>query len=202
MGHINLTPKQKEVLEFIYSYLDEKGYPPSLEEIAKNLKKSIPTIHQYIETLKNKGYIIKEKNVSRGISTKSDKIGGFILGRIAAGEPIEAVENPTPIEIPKLLIKTPGDYYALEVKGDSMIEEGILDQDLVLVKHQPTANVGDIIVAVINGSATLKKFGGQSKEGRIKLIPRNPSMEPFFVNSEDFEIRGKFIGLIRGAQIH
>lgn len=188
---LNLTPKQKQVLDFIRDFIAENGYPPSLAETARKFHKSIPTIHQYIETLKAKGFLTKEDDVARGIYIQQPQI--FLLGKIAAGQPIEPLENPEPIEVPKEMISSGANYYALEVKGDSMIDEGILDHDIIVVKHQNTADSGDIIVAITEKGATLKVF--RQKNGKIYLEPRNKKLKNICPN--DLEIRGKFVGLVR-----
>lgn len=188
---LNLTPKQKQVLDFINEFTKDNGYPPSLAEIAKEFKKSIPTIFQYVETLKNKGFLTKQEDVARGIYTKKPEV--FLMGNIAAGEPIEPLENPEPIEVPNEMIMSPGNYYALQVKGDSMIDEGILDGDIVIVKHQKTADNGDIIVAVTEKGVTLKIF--KRKNDKIILEPRNKKLKNIY--PKELEIRGKFIGLLR-----
>lgn len=188
---LNLTPKQKQILDFIREFVEEKSYPPSLAEIAKKFHKSIPTIFQFVGTLKNKGYLEKENDVARGIYTKKPEI--FLLGKIAAGEPIEPLENPEPIEVPKEMISSPANYYALKVKGDSMIDEGILDQDIIVVKHQNIADDGDVVVAITEKGATLKVF--KNKNGIKFLEPRNKKLKNIYPKS--LEIRGKFVGLVR-----
>nr|MBI5456008.1 repressor LexA [Candidatus Levybacteria bacterium] len=188
---LNLTPKQKQILEYIQKFTKEKGYPPSLAEIAKEFDRSVPTIFQFVETLRNKGFLEKENDVARGIYTKKPEI--FLLGKIAAGEPIEPLENPEPIEVPKEMITSPANYYALEVKGNSMIDEGILDHDIIVVKHQNTADNGDVVVAITEKGATLKIF--RNKNGEIFLEPRNKNSKNIYPKS--LEIRGKFVGLVR-----
>lgn len=188
---LNLTPKQKQVLDFIQEFTKEKGYPPSLAEMAKKFSKSIPTIFRFVQTLKIKGFLEKENDVARGIYTKKPEI--FLLGKIAAGEPIEPIENPEPIEVPNEMLISPGNYYALEVKGDSMINEGILDRDIIVVKHQQTADSGDIVVAITEKGATLKVF--KDTNGKVWLEPRNKKLPNVY--PKDLEIRGKFIGLVR-----
>lgn len=188
---LNLTPKQKQILDFIQEFTEEKSYPPSLAEIAKKFHKSIPTVFQFVATLKNKGYLEKENDVARGIYTKKPEI--FLLGKIVAGKPIEPLENPEPIEVPKEMIASPANYYALEVKGDSMIDEGILDNDIIVVKHQNTADNGDVVVAITEKGATLKIF--RQKNGRIYLEPKNKNLKDIYPKS--LEIRGKFVGLVR-----
>lgn len=192
---LNLTPKQKQILDFIQEFTKEKGYPPSLAEIANKFHKSIPTIFQFVETLRNKGFLEKENDVARGIYTKKPEI--FLLGKIAAGEPIEPLENPEPIEVPKEMITSPANYYALEVKGDSMIDEGILDHDIIVVKYQNTADNGDIVVAITEKGATLKIF--RQTDNKIYLESRNKNFNNIY--PESLEIRGKFVGLVRQNSI-
>lgn len=191
-----LTPKQKEVLDFVNTFYNKKGYSPSLEEMARRFKKSIPTIHQFIDTLVKKGYLTRTENTSRGIVPNAD-IGIEIplLGYIAAGEPIEPVENPEPINVPLSMVSKSGQYYALKAKGDSMIEGGILDGDTVVVKHQLTAESGEMVVAITENGATLKIF--RKKNGRIFLEPRNEKLKSIY--PENLEIRGKFVGLVRSS---
>ncbi|MEK7558905.1 MAG: transcriptional repressor LexA [Patescibacteria group bacterium] len=188
---VNLTPKQKQILDFIKGFIEENGYPPSLAEMAKQFKKSIPTVHQLVETLKHKGFLTKETDVARGIYMQEPEI--FLLGRIAAGKPIEPLENPDPIKVPKEMIDSPGNYYALEVKGDSMIDEGILDKDIIVVRHQNTAENGNIVVAVTEKGATLKTF--RQKDGKIYLEPKNKRFKNIY--PKNLKIRGRYIGLIR-----
>jgi len=131
------------------------------------------------------------EDVARGIYTQKPEV--FLLGKIAAGEPIEPIENPEPIEVPNEMLLSPGNYYALEVKGDSMIDEGILDHDIIVVKHQNTADSGDIIVAITEKGATLKIF--RDRNGEIFLEPRNKNLRNIY--PKELEIRGKFVGLFR-----
>lgn len=188
-----LTPKQKGVLDFIAKFYEENDFAPSLEEIAHHFKRSIPTIYQYIETLKNKGFLKKENNVSRGIQPQNKEAEIFLLGYIAAGEPIGPLENPEPISVPLSMINSPGQYYALKVKGESMVEDGIWDGDIVVIKHQLTAEPGETVVAVTEEGATLKIF--RKKNGKIFLEPRNINLPNIY--PKELEIRGKFCGLIR-----
>lgn len=188
---LNLTPKQKRILDFIHEFINDKGYPPSLAEIARKFNKSIPTIFQFVETLKNKGFLTKESDVARGIYTQKPEV--FLLGKIAAGEPIEPIENPEPISVPNNMLLNPGNYYALEVKGDSMIDEGILDGDRIVIKYQNDAEDGDRVVAITEKGATLKIL--RKKNGKIFLQPRNRKYKNIYPKS--LEIRGRFVGLQR-----
>lgn len=194
MNAKTLTPKQKQVLDFIIAFRDKKGYSPSLEEIAHRFRKSIPTIHQFINSLVQKGYLTKNKNADRGIIPNLE-VGVEIplLGYIAAGEPIEPIENPEPITVPLNMIQKPGQYYALKVKGDSMIEEGICEEDIVVVKHQLIAESGETVVAITEKGATLKIL--RKKNDKIFLEPRNKKLKNIY--PKELEIRGKFCGLIR-----
>lgn len=189
----NPTPKQKQILDFIGSFYKREGYSPSLAEIAKNFKKSVPTIHRFIKTLKKKGFLGKEDNIWRGIIPNSATREIFLLGYVAAGSPIEPIENPEPIQIPISMIPQAGNFYALRVLGDSMVDDGILDSDTIIVRHQNTAENGDKIVAVTESGATLKVY--RKKDGKIFLEPKNKKYKNIF--PKKLEIRGKFAGLIR-----
>lgn len=190
---INPTPKQKQILDFIGAFYKREGYSPSLAEIARNFKKSVPTIHRFIETLKEKGLLGKEENIWRGIIPNSATREIFLLGYIAAGRPIEPIENPEPIQIPISMIPQTGNFYALRVAGDSMIDDGILDSDTIIIKYQKTAENGDRVVAVTEDGATLKVY--REKNGRVFLEPRNKKFK--IISPKKIEIRGKFAGLIR-----
>jgi len=189
-----LTGKQKKTLDFINFFLREKGFSPSLHEIAKFLGKNPSTAQYYVNELKEKGYLTKNANKARGISPIPSQYNIPLLGFIAAGKPIEPIENPEEIQIPANIdIDSRYPHYALKVKGDSMIDMGILDNDIVLIKHQMTANDGEVVVAVTENGATLKTF--RNKNGRIFLEPRNKKLENIYPKS--LEIRGIFKGLIR-----
>ena len=193
-----ITPKQKHVLDFIVEFAAQNDYSPSLEEVGGKLSLAISTVHQHIEALKSKGYLKKENNQPRGVSIlekTADATEIPLLGIIVAGFPIEPIENPEPIKVPKILVAKSGDFYALKVRGDSMIDDGIWDGDIVVVRHQQTADNGDIIVAITENGATLKKYRNQS--GKIYLEPRNPRLGNIYPKS--LEIRGRFVGLIRNV---
>lgn len=188
-----LTPKQKQILDFITDYTEKNGYSPSLDEISRKFKRRVPTIFQHIESLKAKGFLLKTSNISRGIQLNTAQDEVMLLGLIAAGQPIEPIENPDPIKIPTGMINKPGNYYALQVKGDSMIEEGIADEDIIVIRHQKTADNGDVVIAITEKGATLKKF--RKKNGSVFLEPRNKEYNNIFPKS--LEIRGVLLGLIR-----
>jgi len=196
-----LTKRQKEILDYIDNYAEVKGYAPSLEEIKSYFKlKAVSTVHEHIDNLKRKGYLKKEVNQARGIEvidpTLSENSFAQIqnLGTITAGEPIEAIEDPEPMLISKELLSANGTYYALTVRGDSMINEGILDGDVVIVKQQKTAENGEAIVAVLQDNlATLKKY--YKEKNRVCLQPANDDLKPKYYRN--IEIRGKVVSLIR-----
>lgn len=196
-----LTKRQKQILDFVTDFIKDKSYSPSLEEIRRHFRlKSVSTIHDHIETLKIKGYLKKEAHQPRGFepySSKGDVTEIPLLGLIAAGEPIEAIENPEPITISKSLLDKSGRHYALKVKGNSMIDEGIFDGDTVVVRQQKDANNGETVVALIKGNeATLKKI---YKEGNGFLLqPANPHIKPIF--TKELIVQGKVISVIRNYQ--
>lgn len=196
-----ITKRQKEVLEFIKSFITNKGYSPTLEEIRKKLHLSaVSTVHQHINALIDKGYIKKFDNLARAIeiNDQPEEIRNFIeiplLGTIAAGEPIEAIEIPETVSVPKELTLRQGKHYALRVQGDSMQDAGIFDSDTVIIREQPSVDNGEIGVAIINGNeATLKRI--YVEKNRVRLQPANESYKPIF--TKDVEIRGKVTGVLR-----
>ena len=194
-----ITKKQKVVFDFINSYISKNGISPTIEEIRKKLKlKAVSTIHEHINSLKEKGYLSKSENYSaRSLSPEKEIhfiIDIPIVGVIAAGYPIEAIENvEDKISIINSNIKNPSDYYALRVSGNSMIDEGIFDGDLVIIKKQSVAENGQTVVAIIDDNqATLKKI--YREKSRFRLEPRNQNMLPFF--RKEVEIRGVVIQVI------
>src|SRR3989344_3786892 len=198
--YIMLTKRQKEVLDFVESYSQKKGYPPSFEEIRKRLKlASVSTVHFHISKLKEGGYLGKTENKARAISVESKEpmVRIPLLGMIAAGEPIEAIRQNEFIAIPKTKLPPSSEVYALRVVGNSMIDENINDGDIILVKQQETAENGQKVVALIdNHEATLKKFF--KERGHIRLQPANKNMEPLiFRNGRDVSIQGIVLDVIR-----
>lgn len=194
-----LTKKQKQVFDFINTYRAENGISPTIEEIRKKLKlRAVSTIHEHINTLKEKGYLSKSDNSARSISPKR-KIKSIIeipiVGRIAAGQPIEAIENiEDTISLINPSIKKSEGYYALRVVGESMIDEGIFDGDIVVIKKQSVAENGQTVVAIIDDNeATLKKL--YREKTRFRLEPRNQSLLPFY--RKEVEVRGVVVQIIR-----
>lgn len=198
-----LTKKQKEIFDFINTYTAENGIPPTIDEIRKNLNlKAVSTVHEHIASLREKGYLSKSDDTDRGMTPKKEIksiIEIPIVGKIAAGQPIEAIEDAQDtISIINPAIKTAKDHYALRVVGDSMIDEGIFNGDIVVIKKQSVAENGQTVVAIIDDNqATLKKLYKEDK--KIRLQPRNPDMKPLF--RIDVEIRGVVVQVIRDIKL-
>ncbi len=197
-----ITKKQKQVFDFINTYIAENGISPTIEEIRKKLKlKAVSTIHEHINSLKAKGYLSKSENSARSLSPKKEIKSILeipIVGRIAAGYPIEAIENINDtISVINPSIKSSEGYYALRVVGDSMIGDGIYDGDIVIIKKQSVAENGQTVVAIIDDNeATLKRL--YRKGNGYNLEPRNPSMPTLF--RMDVEVRGVVVQVI--SNIH
>lgn len=195
-----LTKRQKEILDYINSYTHKHMYAPSLDDIKTHFDlSSVATVHQHIETLKRKGYLKKHANQPRGIETLQKKpnervIEIPLLGTIAAGEPIDAIENPETLTVAKDSLSSSGRHFALRVKGNSMVDEGIFDGDTVVIREQSIADNGETVVAIIDkNEATLKKFF--KEKTRIRLQPANQMLSPLY--PREVEIRGKVINIIR-----
>lgn len=206
MSIVNLTKKQAQVLQFLTSFFEKNGFAPSLKEIAAHFEVSIPTAQGYLSALVYKGAIGRNPNKPRSLIFKEKKpknmtVSVPLLGTISAGEGIIVYEEQTPelVESPAPMITSGYNHYALRVVGFSMVGDGIMDGDIILVRQQSTAEIGDPIVAILKGDfeerAALKRF--YPKGDIIELRPRNPLMPPIRVKPEELEIRGKFIGLIR-----
>lgn len=196
-----LTKRQKQIYDYTKSYINKRGFSPTLEEIKKHFRlSSLSTIHQHIGALADKGFITKDDNSARGISLieKTAKLVKIpLLGTIAAGQPIEAIREKETIAVPQSQLPRSGEFYALRVVGDSMIDEGINNGDVVLVKQQAVADNGQKVVALIdNHEATLKKF--YRERGQIRLQPANKSMEPLiFRNGRDVAIQGIVLDVVK-----
>src|SRR5690606_10533182 len=203
MDMMPLTRRQKEIMDFLQEYLEEHGYAPSFEEIAKHFGfGSLATVHEHLENLKRKGYIRKAYNESRSIQLvpvgmRTGAVELPLYGTVAAGVPIEAVQEQETIAVPEDMIGRGGEHYVLRVKGDSMIDEQIRDGDYIIVSSRQIARNGEMVVALVNGdSATVKKFY-REPDGRVRLQPANPTMAPLYFRPEDVRIQGIVIGVIR-----
>ena len=196
-----LTKRQKQVLDFITSYKREYGYAPSLEEIKDDLNiASISTAHYHVKKLQESGYLQKEHHQPRAVSPTREKetIEVPIIGMITAGQPIEAIETADDtIVVTKNEIGKFGNHYALRVQGNSMIDEGIFDGDVVVLRQQQTADNGQIVVAIINDNeATLKKI--YREKDRFRLQPANPTLFPIY--TKEVEVRGVVVKIIRNFE--
>ncbi len=203
---VTLYKRQKQILKFIRDYIEKYGYSPTLGEIAEAQGvSSLATIHEHIQALAKKGVIKKFEGSVRGIEI-TDEFGIKnprtielpLYGFIAAGQPIMPFTDPNAtVSVAPNLISDKKRSYVLQVKGDSMIEDGILDGDFVIIEEQHTASDGDIVVALLdNGLATLKRF--YKEKDRIRLEPANSAMEPIYTT--DVTIQGKCVGVIRRFQ--
>ncbi len=210
-----LTRRQKEVLDFIASFVRENGYSPSYDEIARGLNlASLATVHKHIQALETKHYLKRGFNQSRSIEIGSRYFDDQqmyaktpkavpaamppsvpLVGRIAAGAPVEAVAGQASLEFSDFA--GDGDTYALEVRGDSMIEDHICSGDYVLIKRTQEVRDGDIVVALVKGSETTLKRYFQEPGGLVRLQPANSAMSPIVVQSEDLEIQGKLLAVLR-----
>ncbi len=197
-----LYKRQKQIFDYINRNIDKYGYAPSLTEIAEYLGlSSLATVHEHLSVLEKKGLIRRYKGAVRGIEVIDNHlplnttIELPVMGFIACGEPIEPYNDPNAtLAVNSTLVKAGDKSYVLQAKGDSMVDDGILNGDYVVLKEQSEAKNGDIVVAVLkNGFATLKRY--YKEADRIRLQPANSTMSPMFVN--EVEIRGKVVAIIR-----
>jgi repressor LexA len=197
-----LTKRQREILNYLTSYSEQNGFAPSFEEIAENFSyNSLATVHEHLTNLERKGYIKRNYNESRAIEILPSEATPRalelpLLGTVAAGLPIEAVENET-FCVPESLIGRGGSHYVLRVRGNSMIDEQIKDGDFVVVNERQRADNGEMVIALVNGtSATVKKYY-RERDGRIRLQPANDTMAPIYVHENDISIQGIVVGVMR-----
>ena len=198
---MKLTDKQKDFLSYISRYMEEWGIAPSFDEICSHFDfSSYNTVTTYLKILERKGYIRlpKKKNLKRAIEvispTETRRFEFPLLGRVAAGKPIEAIEDRNVVEVPPSMAGN-GECFVLQVKGASMEEDGILDRDFVVVRKQPTAENGEIVVALINNEATVKRY--YRRRNHIELRPAHTGMESIHVKKGDLRIEGKVVGVMR-----
>ena len=198
---MTLTKRQKEILDFIEEGIRDNGYAPTLEEIGEHFKlRSLATVHKHVSNLESKGLIKRRWNHSRAIELvekrhKPRAVSLPLLGRVAAGSPIEAIEGDDAIDVPESFVRR-RNTYVLKVVGDSMIDEGILDGDHVVVEEKPEPSNGEMVVASIDGEATVKRFFREA-HGRIRLQPANVNYEPIIVRDRELEIRGVVTAVLR-----
>ena len=196
-----LTRRQREIYDFIREFVAEKGYSPSLEEIGARFNlSSVATVHKHVQHLVEKRMLRKAWNRSRSIEPVEPPSSGLVslplLGTVAAGAPIEAVEVSETIDVPRELVPKRGDAFVLRVAGDSMVEDQICDGDFVVVESRPEARDGETVVALVRGSdVTLKKLYRAGP--RVRLEPANAALKAIEVPAEDVQVRGIVRGLIR-----
>jgi len=197
-----LTRRQKEMWDYLEDYIAAHGYAPTLEEIGAHFGlSSLATVHKHLSNLESKGLITRKWNLSRAIEiTPPQKTTQAVelplLGRVAAGAPIEAIETQDTLTIPENFVRRPHNAFALRVQGESMVGEGILNGDYVVVEKRPAADNGETVVAVMNGEATVKKFY-RERGGKVRLQPANPHLQPIVVREKDVEIRGVVVAVLR-----
>ena len=200
---VTLYRRQKQIIDFIDQYIQKFGTSPTLQEIADALGvSSLATVHEHLQSLTKKGVIRRHEGAVRGIELIDNAIGNVvdgielpILGFIAAGSPIEPITDPNAsIKVSSTMLSGKKRSFVLQVKGDSMIEEGILDGDFVVIEQQDSVRDGDIVVALLdNGLATLKKLFREAT--RVRLEPANSAMRPIY--AKNVTVQGKVVGLVR-----
>jgi len=194
-----LTEKQQAVYRYLQQYIEARGFAPSYDEIRQHFGfQSFQSVQKHLRQLEDKGYIrTGRKNQKRAIRLIEHGGTTVVLpmaGLVAAGSPIEPVEQHETVDVPEEMMGT-GEYFALKVTGNSMIEEGIFDGDTIVVRRQSVAENGQTVVALVDGEATVKKYFRRGKE--IELRPANPSMTSIRVRQGDFTIQGVVAGLMR-----
>ncbi len=203
-----LTRRQKEVVDFIAKFVEENGYSPSYEEIAGALKlASLATVHKHIGALESKNYLKRSFNQSRSIEVapkylqeqrrqkQSAQMEVPLLGRIAAGSPVEAVEQRATLSFADFVGSK--DTFALEVRGDSMVDDHICNGDMILVERVHEARDGDIIVALVAGSDTTLKRFYREPGGMVRLQPANAMLKPIYVHPRDLQVQGRLMAVLR-----
>ena len=200
---MTLTRRQKQILDFLESHIAEHDYAPSFEEIATEFGfRSLATVHEHLTNLERKGYISRAHNESRGIDLvprpgRSGALDLPLLGQVAAGAPIEAVPAPETISVPNDLIPRRGSAYVLRVRGESMIDDHIDDGDYVVVHGRQTADNGEMVIALVDGSsATIKRFY-REPGGWVRLQPANENVPAIRIHEDDVLIQGVVVGVIR-----
>jgi repressor LexA len=198
-----LTKRQRQVLNFISQSIEERGYPPTMREIGVHMGiRSTNGVNDHLKALERKGHIVREDLKSRTlrpVETSPPPVSVPLLGRVAAGQPILAVENlEETLKVDQYLVGSGENIFGLRVKGESMIEDGILDGDIVFVKQQRTAERGDIVVAMLDEEATVKRYFPE--KGSVRLQPANDTMDPIYVRPDDgtsLDLLGVVVGVYR-----
>jgi repressor LexA len=206
MSPVTLYKRQKEIVDFISQYIQKNNTSPTLQEIATAMSlSSLATVHEHINALVKKGVLRKYEGSVRGLEIISERFESNLtgielplVGYIAAGKPIDAIEDSyETVTVSPDMVSGIKKCFVLQVRGDSMIDEGIFNGDYVVIQKQDTADNGDIVVALIdNGFATLKSYF-REKDGKVRLQPANPNMDPIYTSEENLLIQGKVTGVIR-----
>ena len=196
-----LTKRQKEILDYLKAFIDEMGYAPSFEEICRHFGyTSLATVHEHLSNLERKGYIRRSYRESRSVEFPAQpepSVALPLLGTVAAGLPIEAVEDSETLSIPGEMVRKGFEHYVLRVSGESMIDEQIRDGDHIVVNARETAEDGEMVIALIRDeAATVKKLYRESGN-RIRLQPANENMKPIVEDAADVRVQGVVVGLIR-----
>ena len=199
---MHLTRRQKEILDYLGRHIERKGYAPTIEEIGDHFGlSSLATVHKHLTNLQEKGLIKRAWNRSRALELVPTQVAVRavelpLLGRVAAGTPIEAVQSTETIFVPEDMVGRKSTY-VLQVKGDSMIEEQIRDGDYVIVEDRTTARDGEMVIALVDGeNVTLKKLYREGG-GKVRLQPANSRMRPIFVDQDAVRVQGVVIGVLR-----
>lgn len=200
MMNVNLTERQKEIVDFIREYRNRRQISPTQREICEHFGySSFGTLQKHIRLLLEKGVLVRDWNQRRSLVAAQDRAAPSLeiplLGRIAAGQPIETLPGDETVAVPEVLTRR-GQNYVLRVNGTSMIDDGIHDGDFVVIHRQETAVNGEMVAALVNGEATLKRFY-REPDGRIRLQPANERMSPIFAREDEVDVQGVVVGLMR-----
>ncbi len=201
MAEIALTERQKEIVDFVRDYRARKGISPTQREICERFGfSSFGTLQKHIRLLLDKGALVRDWNKRRSLLIPAERAVARavelpLLGRIAAGSPIESLPGDETVSVPESLIRR-GDHFVLRVRGDSMIEDGIYDGDLVVVQRRESAVNGEMVAALVSGETTLKRFF-REPAGIIRLQPANERLQPLLVDESSVRIQGVVVGLMR-----
>lgn len=198
-----LTRRQREILDYLNEYSGDHGYAPSFDEIAERFDyASLATVHEHLSNLERKGYIKRSYNESRAIEIlPSDVFPKAVelplLGAVAAGLPLEAQTTGETISVPDSFVRRAGNHYVLKVRGSSMIDAQIADGDFVVVQDKPSADNGEMVIAMLaDSTATVKRYY-RERDGRVRLQPANDQMAPIYVNENEVTVRGVVVGVLR-----
>jgi repressor LexA len=197
-----LTKRQRQILDYLNGYSAEHGYAPSFEEIAEQFNyNSLATVHEHLSNLERKGYIKRSYNESRAIEILPSDVTPRsvelpLLGAVAAGFPIEEAMVQETVAVPQDFVRRTGNHYVLRGRGQSMIEDQIADGDLVVVHDRQTADNGEMVIAMIDESATVKRYY-RERDGRIRLQPSNENMAPIYVQENQMRVQGIVVGVLR-----